>query len=61
MVLNAGQLADVAEFLRKLTDATNKHGVVVAPHGPTELRIAGTAISFTWDGEQYVLDDQIGS
>lgn len=61
MTLDADDLERTAKFLRALTAATKEHGIELAPHGHTELRVADTVIGITWDGERYVLDDQVGA
>lgn len=61
MLLNADQLESAAKFLRALTAATTEFGIELAPYGSTEMKVADAVISIRWDGERYVVDDQVGS
>lgn len=58
--LTAEQLRKIGSALDALADITRSYGVDLAPHGRQQLGVDDNVLSFSWDGNAYVIDDRNG-
>lgn len=58
--LTAEQLRKLGAALDAMTDITRTYGVDLAPYSGQHLGIDGNTLSFSWDGQAYVIDDRNG-
>jgi len=58
--LAAEQLRTISAALDAMTEITTSHGVSLAPYGRQQLGLDDNVLSFTWNGEAYVIDDRNG-
>ncbi|MCX4704375.1 hypothetical protein [Streptomyces sp. NBC_01373] len=58
--LTADQLRKIGSALDAMAEITKSFGVGLAPHGRQQLGLDDNVLSFTWDGQAYVIDDRNG-
>ena len=58
--LTADQLRKLSHALDAMTEITQAHGVDLAPYSGQQLGLDGNTLTYTWDGQAYVIDDRNG-
>ena len=55
--LTAEQLRKIGSALDAMAEITKTHGVNLAPYGRQQIGLEDNVLSFSWDGEAYLIDD----
>jgi hypothetical protein len=58
--LTAEQLRKIGAALDAMAEITKTLGVDLTPYGRQQLGLDDNVLSFSWDGQGYVIDDRNG-
>lgn len=58
--LTAEQLRTLGTVLDAMSEITRTHGVTLTPYGCQHLGLGDNTLTFSWDGQAYVIDDHNG-